>query len=56
MTCTEVLHHSTRKESENRDAPPGLSLWAGVLWMIGIAGAWTIVLVLFHNLMARLLS
>ena len=33
-----------------------MPLWQGVLWMIAIAGAWTIILVLFHNLMNRLLG
>lgn len=57
MTNTPALRDGAPKEPEVRDtAQRGLSVGAGVLWIIGIAGAWTIVLVLFHNLMARLLG
>lgn len=57
MASTSVLYDTTPKKSEIRGAtPPGISLWAGVLWIVGIAAAWNVVLVLFHNLMARLLS
>ena len=57
MTTTPISHQSTPKQPEARPAAPrGMPVWVGVLWMVGIAGAWTILLVLFHNLMARLLS
>jgi hypothetical protein len=56
MTSTPVVHERMRREPDARVTQPrGLSLGAGVLWMIGIAGAWNIIYVLFHNLMARLL-
>ena len=57
MTTTPVSRQSTSNQSQTPSTGPrGIPLWRGVLWMIAIAGAWTIVLVLFHNLMARLLS
>lgn len=57
MTNTPALRDGAPKEPEIRDtAPRGISVAAGVLWIIGIAGAWTVILVLFHNLMARLLG
>jgi hypothetical protein len=56
MTSTPVSRQSTPKQSQTPLLPPSMPLWAGVLWMVGIAGLWTILLVLFHNLMARLLS
>jgi len=56
MTGTPALHDRAPREPDVRPAAShDMPLWAGVLWMIGIAGAWTILLVLFHNLMARLL-
>lgn len=57
MSTTPVSHQSTPKRPEVRPATPrGMPVWAGVLWILAIAGAWNILLVLFHNLMARLLS
>lgn len=57
MPGTPVVPESTAKRSETHAAAPrGLSLGTGILWMLAIAGGWTLVLVLFHNLMARLLS
>lgn len=57
MPSTPALRDGAPKEPEiGERAPRGISLGAGVLWMIAIAGAWTIVLVLFHNLMVRLLG
>jgi hypothetical protein len=57
MTQTPVSHESAPKERQTRPtAPQGMPLWQGVLWMIAIAGGWTIILVLFHNLMNRLLG
>jgi hypothetical protein len=57
MTQTPVSHESAPKEPQNRPTEPGsIPLWQGVLWMIAIAGTWTIILVLFHNLMNRLLG
>ena len=58
---TPVLQQSTAKELEIRVAAPrgispGITVGSGVLWIVGAAAAWTVVLVLFHNLMARLLS
>lgn len=56
MTSTPVFHGSMEREPDTHvPQPRSLSLGAGVLWLIGIAGAWNIIYVLFHNLMARLL-
>jgi hypothetical protein len=56
MTSTPVLHQDIRREPQTPVAPSrALSLGLGVLWMVGIAAAWNIAYVLFHNLMARLL-
>jgi hypothetical protein len=57
MTGTPAVRDGALEEPEIRGtASRGISLGAGVVWIIAIAGAWTIILVLFHNLMARLLS
>jgi hypothetical protein len=57
MAQTPVSHESSTKERQTQPtAPHSVPLWQGVLWMIAIAGAWTIILVLFHNLMNRLLG
>jgi hypothetical protein len=56
MTSTPLVHETVRREPDTHDEPPrGISLGAGVLWLVGIAAAWNVVYVLFHNLMDRLL-
>lgn len=65
MTSTPVLRQSIPKEPKIRVAAPRcispritarITVGWGVLWIVGAAAAWTVVVVLFHNLMARLLS
>jgi hypothetical protein len=57
MTSSPALRDGAPKEPAMRDTSPrGISLGAGVLWILAIAGGWTIILVLFHNLMVRLLG
>jgi hypothetical protein len=57
MSSSPVLHENMgRKEEERKPTPPGVKLIVGVLWMVAAAGAWILILVGFHNLMARLLS
>jgi hypothetical protein len=56
MTSTSVLTESTRTEPEIRvSAPRGLSLGLGIMGIVGAAAFWIVSLVLFHNLMTRLL-
>lgn len=56
MTTRSVLMESTRTEPEIRvSAPRGLSLGLGILGIVGAAAVWIVSLVLFHNLMTRLL-
>lgn len=56
MTSTSVFMESTRTEPELRVfAPRGLSLGLGILGIVGSAAFWIASLVLFHNLMTRLL-
>jgi hypothetical protein len=33
-----------------------ITVGLGIMWMVGIALAWNVVMVLFHDVMARLLS
>jgi beta-lactamase regulating signal transducer with metallopeptidase domain len=57
MTSTPALGENRAGEPERLTAAPrGINVAVGFLWIVGIAGAWIVVLVLFHNLMARLLS
>lgn len=56
MSSSPVLHENMRKKPGNPAATPrGVKLIVGVLWMVGAAGAWILILVGLHNLMARLL-
>ena len=56
MTTRSVLMETTRTEPEIRvSAPLGLSLGLGILGIVGAAAVWIVSLVLFHNLMTRLL-
>ena len=57
MNSTPVLDDSPPNESKIHGATPhGISVGAGVLWIIAIAAAWNVLIVLFHYLTARLLS
>ncbi len=57
MTSTPVSQERSAKKPESGVVGPrGLTLGRGILWILGLAAAWTILLVLFHNVMARLLS
>jgi hypothetical protein len=56
MTSTPVLLENKGKEPEVRVAPDSISVGLGVLWIVGVAVAWNVVLVLFHDVMARFLS
>lgn len=55
MSSTAVLQESTGKEAATHAVPHTISVGSGVLWIVGVAAAWNVVFVLFHNLMARLL-
>jgi hypothetical protein len=55
MISTPVLPESSGKEETHVAAPHGVTVGIGVLWIVGAAAAWNVVLVLFHNLMVRLL-
>lgn len=55
MTRTPVLLENKGKEAETRVAPDGVSVGLGILWIVGAAAVWNGVLVLFHDVMARLL-
>ncbi len=57
MTSSPVLQQNAKNKPQNRGAGPrGISVLSGVLWMVGAAGVWILLLVLLHNLMGRLLS
>jgi hypothetical protein len=56
MTSTPVVVESTPSEEKMRvSAPSDLTLRSGILGIVAAAGAWNVALVLFHNLMTRLL-
>lgn len=56
MTSTPALLESTGKEADvHSGARRSISVGVGVLWIVGAAAAWNIGLVLFHDLMTRLL-
>lgn len=56
MTSSPVLHENAKNRPQNRSAGPrGISVLSGVLWMVGAAGVWILLLVLLHNLIGRLL-
>jgi hypothetical protein len=56
MTSSPVLQENAKNKPQNRGAGPGgISVLSGVLWMVGAAGVWILLLVLLHNVMARLL-
>ena len=56
MHSTPVLAESAPREQGMRvSAPRGFTLRSGILWIVGAAAAWNIALVVFHNLMTRLL-
>jgi hypothetical protein len=55
MSSSPVLQENARNRPQNRGAGPrGVSVLMGVLWMVGAAGVWILLLVLLHNVMARL--
>jgi hypothetical protein len=59
MTSIPVLLENKGKEPEIRGVAPdtgGISVGLGVLWIVGTAAAWNVVLVAFAYLAARLLS
>jgi hypothetical protein len=56
MTSTSVLLKNERKPEMPVVAPEDISVGLGVLWIVGAAAVWNVVLVLFHDVMARLLS
>ena len=57
MTSSPVLQENAKNRPQKREVEPrGISVLSGVLWMIGAAGVWILLLVLLHNLMGRLLS
>lgn len=57
MTSSPVLQENARNQPRNSGAGPrGVSVLMGVLWMVGAAGVWILLLVLLHNLTARLFS
>jgi hypothetical protein len=57
MPSSPVLQENAKNKPQSGVAGPrGPSVLMGVLWMIGAAGIWILLLVLLHNVMARLLS
>jgi hypothetical protein len=55
MTSSPVLRENAKNKPQNRGVGPrGISVLSGVLWMVGAAGVWILLLVLLHNVMARL--
>lgn len=57
MSTSPLLEH-TRKEADQVVVPDTreLSPVLGVLWIVGTAAAWMVILVAFHFLMARSLG
>lgn len=56
MTSSPVLQENEKNKPQSRGVGPrGISVLMGVLWMVGAAGIWILLLVLLHNLMGRLL-
>jgi hypothetical protein len=50
---------TSRRDEPNAKGQPGKdgpSVGVGVLWMVGVAGLWTLALVLLHNVADRLLG
>lgn len=57
MTSSPVLQENARNRPQNSGGKSrGITVLMGVLWMVGAAGVWILLLVLLHNVMARLLS
>lgn len=58
MTSSAVLQENAKNRPQNDSGGKsrGISVLMGVLWMVGAAGVWILLLVLLHNAMARLLS
>jgi beta-lactamase regulating signal transducer with metallopeptidase domain len=55
MSATAVLQERTGKDATTQPVPHTISVGLAVLWIVGVAAAWNVMFVLFHNLMARLL-
>jgi hypothetical protein len=56
MTSSPVLQQNAKNNPQNRGAGPrGVTVLMGVLWMVGAAGVWILLLVLLHNVLARFL-
>jgi hypothetical protein len=56
MTSTPVSLKNEGKPEMPVVAAEGISVGLGILWIVGVAAVWNVVLVLFHDVMARLLS
>jgi hypothetical protein len=56
MTSTPVLAENKGNEPEIGVAPDSVKVGLGVLWIVGTTATWTVVLILFHVVVARLLS
>lgn len=56
MTSTPILRKSKKTPTEMRiEAQDSVSVGLGVLWIVGAAIVWNVLLVLLHDLIARLL-
>lgn len=56
MTATPALRKSKKTPTEMRiEAQDGVGVGLGVLWIVGAAIVWNVLLVLLHDLIARLL-
>lgn len=57
MTSTPAVLETKERGPERHMAErDGISVTLGVLWIVGVAAAWNVVLVRFHDRVARLLS
>lgn len=55
MTSTPILRKSKKTPTEMRiEAQDSVSVGLGVLWIVGAAIVWNVLLVLLHDLIARL--
>lgn len=57
MTSSPVLEENAKNQPQSGGGKSrGVSVLMGVLWLVGAAGVWILLLVLLHNVMARLFS